>query len=57
LWCVSITSSLRRLSQEEHEFEASLGYVVRSCLKRKKKKECAVLEIKESGNNSLFEKH
>jgi hypothetical protein len=57
LWCVSITSSLRRLSQEEHEFEASLGYVVRSCLKRKKKKECAVVEIKESGNNSLFEKH
>jgi hypothetical protein len=25
---------LRRLKQETHEFEATLGYIVRSCLKK-----------------------
>jgi hypothetical protein len=28
----------RRLRQKEHEFEASLGYTERPCLKKKKKK-------------------
>jgi hypothetical protein len=30
---------LRRLRQENHEFMANLGYLGRSCLKKKKKKE------------------
>jgi hypothetical protein len=28
--------ALRRLRQEELEFKASLGYIVRSCFKKKK---------------------
>jgi hypothetical protein len=30
--------ALGRLRQEDHRFEASLGFIARSCLKRKKKK-------------------
>jgi hypothetical protein len=30
---ISIISTLRRLWQEDHEFEISLGYKVRRCLK------------------------
>jgi hypothetical protein len=30
--------AFQRLRQEEHEFQASLGYVVKLCLKKTKKK-------------------
>jgi hypothetical protein len=33
-----IVPTLRRLRQEDREFEASLGYIVRHCLKIEKKK-------------------
>jgi hypothetical protein len=35
-WCTSIIPALRRLIQEEHEFEAILGYTAKHCLKKQK---------------------
>jgi hypothetical protein len=35
---VSVIPAFRRLRQEELEFEVTLGYIVRPCLKEKKKK-------------------
>jgi hypothetical protein len=32
---MAVISTLSRLRQEAHEFQASLGYRARSCLKRK----------------------
>jgi hypothetical protein len=37
-WHMPIIPALGRLKQEDHKFEASLGYIVRSCLKKKKNK-------------------
>jgi hypothetical protein len=37
-WHTSVISALGRLRQEDHKFKASLGYIVRSWLKKKKKK-------------------
>jgi hypothetical protein len=39
-WCMPITPTLgvTRLRQEDHKTQASLGYRVRSCLKKNKRK-------------------
>jgi hypothetical protein len=41
-WRVPRTSVLKRLRQEDHEFEVSLSYIERLCLKKKKKKPTTV---------------
>jgi hypothetical protein len=35
-WLTPVIPALRGLRQENQEFEASLGYIARCCLKRKK---------------------
>jgi hypothetical protein len=36
-WHIPIIPALRRLMQEDSKFKANLGYIVRSCLKKKNK--------------------
>jgi hypothetical protein len=37
-WCMPIIPAFRRWRQEKPKFQASLGYIFRDCLKKKKKK-------------------
>jgi hypothetical protein len=36
-WYTPVTPSLRRLREEDHEAQSSLGYIVGCCIKKKKK--------------------
>jgi hypothetical protein len=38
-WCTPTALALGRLRQEDLEFKGSMGYIVRPCLKTKRKKE------------------
>jgi hypothetical protein len=44
-WLMPVTPAHKRLSQEDWEFEASLGYIVRPCLKTNKQTNKNQLEI------------
>jgi hypothetical protein len=37
-WCMPIIPAFRQMKQEDHKFEASLGYTTRPCLKRENNK-------------------
>jgi hypothetical protein len=37
-WHTTVISALGRLRQENHKSEASLGYIAKPCLKKKKKR-------------------
>jgi hypothetical protein len=38
-WHISVIPAFGRLKQEDHEFEDSLGYIVRTCLLKKRNSE------------------
>jgi hypothetical protein len=46
-WCTAVIQALRRLRQKDPEYEASLGNLVKHCLKTKKEKEkkCRVSDL------------
>jgi hypothetical protein len=50
--CRPVILALRKLRQENHKFKVSLGYVVRSCLKKKKDKSVKREEVKKKSSFS-----
>jgi hypothetical protein len=43
------------VEKEDHEFQANLGYIVRPCLKRKRKKKVQLIGIREKVVNKILE--
>jgi hypothetical protein len=37
-WYIPVIPALRRLRQEDYEYEASLNYIAKFCLKKKKER-------------------
>jgi hypothetical protein len=46
VWCcTSVIPVLGRITQKDHKFEASLGYTVRLCLKKGRRKKKGLISI------------
>jgi hypothetical protein len=53
VWCcTSVIPVLGRITQKDHKFEASLGYTVRLCLKKGRKKKGLILITRKAPEKS-----